>query len=283
MSFLMPENNPLVSVIIPTYNRANVISRALSSVNNQSYEHIEIIVVDDGSTDNTEKLMEREFPLIHYFKTENKGVSAARNLGVSHASGKYIAFLDSDDEWMPKKIEKQVYYMENNKLLWVHGEERWIRNGIRVNQKKVHQKSGGDIFNRSLHLCLVSPSTVMIEKKLLVETGGFDERFTVCEDFDLWLRLLINHEVGFISDELIFKYGGHEDQLSAKFKAMDEYRIMTYEKLVLTKLLTEERLNELKEIALKKCDILIAGYTKHGHSAKADQIKIKKEWFLQNI
>ena len=124
---------------------------------------------------------------------------------------------------------------------------------------------------------------VMIEKELLIEFGGFDEDFIVCEDFDLWLRLLINHEIGFISDELIYKYGGHEDQLSAKFKAMDEYRIMTYEKLVMLKTLNNERKNEIKKIAFKKCDILIMGYSKHGHNEKADKVKLKKEWFLKHL
>lgn len=276
-------NKPLVSVIIPTFNRCHVIPRAINSVLNQKYKNIELIVIDDGSSDQTEKLMREEFFANKYIKTDNNGVSAARNLGVNHANGKYIAFLDSDDEWMPKKVEKQVDFLESGEHRWVHGEERWIRNGVRVNQKKIHKKSGGDIFNRSLHLCLISPSTVMMEKNLFIESGGFDERFIVCEDFDLWLRLLINHEIGFISDELIYKYGGHEDQLSAKFKAMDEYRIMAYEKLVRTKQIGQDRVNELREVALKKCDILIAGYTKHGHFEKAKNIKMKKEWFLKYL
>ncbi len=276
-------NSPLVSVIIPTFNRSYVIAKAINSVLNQQYKNIELIVIDDGSVDQTNELMRSDFSNIHYIKTDNNGVSAARNLGVTHANGKYIAFLDSDDEWMPKKVEKQVDFLESGNLRWVHGEERWIRNGVRVNQKKIHQKAGGDIFNRSLHLCLISPSTVMMEKKLFIESGGFDEGFIVCEDFDLWLRLLINHEIGFISDELICKYGGHEDQLSAKFKAMDEYRIMAYEKLVQMKQLGPTRLNELKKVALRKCDILIVGYTKHGHIEKADNIKMKKDWFLKNL
>lgn len=279
----MNKNYPLVSVIIPTYNRANVLARALKSVLRQTYDNLEIIVVDDGSTDETEQLILKKFPQINFIKTENKGVSAARNLGVEKSSGEYIAFLDSDDEWMPEKIQKQIEMLTLEGWRWVHGEERWIRNGVRVNQKKIHQKSGGDIFNRALHLCLISPSTVVLEKKLFWDFNGFDEKFIVCEDFDLWLRILSKHEIGFVQDEVIFKYGGHEDQLSAKFKAMDEFRIWTYEKILKTLQLSDERKDELLKVADKKCEILITGYQKHGHETKAQIIEVKKNWFKQQL
>ena len=148
------------------------------------------------------------------------------------SKGELVAFLDSDDEWMPKKIDLQLKSLSQTNLRWVHGEERWIRKGSEGKPKKVHKKSGGDIFNRSLHLCLISPSTVLMEKSILEEFNGFDESFTVCEDFDLWLRILTLYEIDFVSEEVIYKYGGHEDQLSAKYKAMDEFRLKTYKKLV---------------------------------------------------
>jgi len=279
----MTNFSPLVSVVIPTFNRENVLGRAISSVIKQSYQNIELIVVDDGSTDNTAKLVKEQFPQTKYFKTINKGVSAARNYGVKKSLGEYIAFLDSDDEWMPKKIQKQLDEIQRQGVRWIHGEERWIRNGVRVNQKKIHQKSGGDIFNRSLHLCLISPSTVMLEKSLFEEFNGFDESFIVCEDFDLWLRILFKYPIGFVTKEVIFKYGGHEDQLSAKYKAMDEYRVKTYEKLISLHQITNERRSELMMIADRKCKILISGYRKHGHYQKAELIEEKRNWFKQQL
>ena len=279
----MMEKSPIVSVVIPTYNRVIRLKRAIDSVCNQSFKHIEIILIDDGSTDETEIMVRENFPNISYIKTENRGVSAARNLGIKKSRGEYIASLDSDDEWFPKKIETQVMRIRSCNRRWVHTEERWIRNGVRVNQKKIHRKSGGDIFNRSLSLCLVSPSTVMLEKSLLEEFGGFDENFIVCEDFDLWLRILSKYEIEFISNELIQKYGGHDDQLSAKYKAMDEYRIITYEKLITSKYLNNERRQSLAEIADKKCEILINGYTKHGHLEKSIVIESKRKWFKRQL
>ena len=269
----MMENKTLVSVIIPTHNRANLIERAINSVLSQTYKNIELIVVNDGSTDQTEKIILEKYPSIRYFNQENQGVSAARNVGVKNSTGNYIAFLDSDDEWLPEKIKKQMEKILNSTERWVHGEERWIRRGVRVNPKKIHQKSGGDIFLAALNLCLISPSTVLMEKKLFDEFGGFDPEFIVCEDFDLWLRILTKNPIAFIEDEMIIKYGGHEDQLSARYKAMDYFRILTYQKLLENFSLGELRNLEILTVAQKKCEILINGFEKHGRLEESLKIK----------
>ena len=139
--------NPFFSVIIPTYNRAHMLERAIKSVLAQTYKNFELIVVDDGSTDETKELLSK-YKDIHYYKIDNSGVSFARNFGVSKSKGKYLCFLDSDDEWLNEKLKAQYQQIENTRCLIVYGEETWFRNGIRVNKKKIHQKSGGDIFNR---------------------------------------------------------------------------------------------------------------------------------------
>jgi len=274
-------NDPLVSVIVPTFNRAHLLGRALDSIKKQTFKSFEVLVVDDGSFDYTAKLVRESYPEFKLLKIKNSGVSAARNVGIHESRGKYIALLDSDDEWLPEKLEKQISLFKQSHFRWVHSNERWIRNGTRVNQKKIHKKSGGDIFLRSLHLCLVSPSAVILEKSLLLEVGCFDESFTVCEDFDLWLRILTYCPIGFLEDELILKYGGHEDQLSAKYKAMDEYRVRCYRKLLLEYNLSEVRREEVIKAAIKKCDILINGYKKHGHLESFKKIEISKNWFKQ--
>lgn len=257
---------PFVSVIIPTFNRASVVLRAIDSVLKQTYKNFELIVVDDGSSDETEKILAPYVAekRLQFFKQENKGVSAARNFGVKQSKGEWLSFLDSDDEWLKNKLEKQIELLKQKPdLRLVHGEEIWIRNGKRVNQKKIHQKFGGYIFEKCLPLCLISPSAVMIEKKLYQEMGGFDEEFIVCEDYDLWLKITSLYEVGFVEDPIIVKYGGHDDQLSHQYVAMDLWRIKAMLRILnLRQLSIEQKEATLREIQTK-ARILFLGYEKH--------------------
>ena len=275
----MSNDGPLISVIIPTFNRSEVFKRAISSVLAQSYKNYELIIVDDGSTDNTSSVIQEIFSestkdsknLIYCFQ-ENKGVSAARNYGVSRSRGSWLAFLDSDDEWFEKKLELQVKKISESTCRWVHGEEIWIRNGVRVNQRKIHQKSGGDIFCSSLNLCLVSPSTVMIDRETFINAGRFDEDFIVCEDYDLWLKLSLNNQIEFIETPLIKKYGGHQDQLSAKYKAMDFWRVKSMMRILSSEEITGEKKDQVIKVALKKCEILLNGYKKHNNMNNYDEV-----------
>lgn len=272
----MPKKkNELVSCIIPTYNRAYCLKRAVDSVLKQSDENFELIVVDDGSTDETPEILKeyQKHPQVKLLGQGNLGVSSARNCGARHAQGEWLAFLDSDDEWLPEKLALQRQIWEASpELLWVHGEEIWVRKGKRVNPKKIHQKSGGDIFERSLKLCLVSPSAVVLKKNLYDEYGGFDESFTVCEDYDLWLRLSKNHPVGFCETPVLMKYGGHDDQLSARYKAMDHWRLRSLLQLLEARDLNFERQTKVLEEFLRKADILLTGYKKHGRERDRQQV-----------
>ena len=262
------------TVIIPTYNRAHTLKRAIDSVLNQTYKNFELIVVNDGSTDSTEDVLISYGDQIKILCTENRGVSAARNYAVSKAQGSWLAFLDSDDEWLENKLEKQNKFIMNNpNIPIVHGEEIWIRKGRRVNPKFKHKKHGGFIFQKCLPLCLISPSAVCIEKNVFLEHEGFDEEYVVCEDYDLWLKLTSLYEVGFIEDSIIKKYGGHDDQLSAKYKAMDYWRLKSMLRILkirnLNKEDTQACLNEIKT----KSSILLLGYEKHGHLDKVIEVK----------
>ncbi|MCK5508758.1 MAG: glycosyltransferase family 2 protein, partial [Desulfobacterales bacterium] len=126
--------NPLVSVIIPTYNRGWILKETLNSVLAQDFTNFELIVVDDGSTDNTQDILNSYKENIIVLQQNNKGVSAARNMGITSASGRFIAFLDSDDLWLPKKLSIQVdFFNANTDALICQTEEIWVRNGIRVN------------------------------------------------------------------------------------------------------------------------------------------------------
>lgn len=281
---------PKISVIIPTFNRQEYILRAVESVMNQTFQDFELIIIDDGSIDNTQKLIEDYIQSnniknkIIYEKIENSGVSAARNFGLRMAKGEWIAFLDSDDEWIDKKLEFQNDFIINNpELKIVHGEEIWIRNGVRVNQKKIHQKFGGKIFQKCLALCLISPSAVMISKDVLNENRGFDEDYVVCEDYDLWLKITSKYEVGFISTPIIKKYGGHEDQLSSKFFAMDYWRIKSMDRILNIRVLSDDDIISTKKQIIKKGKILLKGYLKHNNMSNYNEIKSIIENHLKDI
>ena len=140
---------------------------------------------------------------LRYFRQDRSGVSAARNLGVRQSRGRLIAFLDSDDLWQPDKLKIQVRFMENSPEVQIcQTDEVWIRHGVRVNPRIKHRKPSGDIFERSLDLCLVSPSAVMMTRELFDRSGGFDESLPVCEDYDLWLRIARDYPVPLIEQPL---------------------------------------------------------------------------------
>ena len=250
------------SVIIPTYNRKEVLARALDSVIAQTLEAQEVIVVDDGSTDNTKEFITRNYPQVIFLRQENRGVSAARNYGFQHAKGEWIALLDSDDEWLPRKMEWQCAELKGSNLLVCHTEEIWVRNGVRVNAKKKHKKKRGDIFSDCLSLCAMSPSSIVLHRDLWNEFDGFDENFIVCEDYDLWLRICAQYEVALVEKASIIKYGGHEDQLSRQYFAMDKYRVIAMEKLI-KKLPSKEKNKLLLQKLEQKLMILAIGAKKH--------------------
>jgi glycosyltransferase involved in cell wall biosynthesis len=245
----------LVSVIIPTYNRAATIERAVRSVLGQAYENFELLVVDDASTDETQKILgdlalDRRLKIVKL--TKNKGVSAARNLGLFYAAGSLVAFLDSDDEWRPEKLSAQVEYMRANPgAQLVQTQETWIRHGKRVNPGQKHRKKAGDLFLDSLKLCLISPSAVMLRREFRLETGGFDESLKAAEDYDLWLRILRTHPAHLIDQELVIRHGGHPDQLSAQH-SLDKYRVMALEKILRQDLSAERRKAAQEELERRR-------------------------------
>ncbi len=272
LSFLKTDVNRDVSVIIPVYNRKERIVECVESVLAQSVPAHEIIVVDDGSTDGTPEALKVFGDSIKVITLdENRGVSCARNVGVKKATGEWIAFLDSDDQWTEKKLECQLKFIESNRFYEiVQSEEVWIRNGKRVNPRHRHTKPEGWIFEPSLKLCIVSPSTALIKKSLLEAYGGFDESLPACEDYDLWLRLSRHHPVGLEGSMTTIKHGGHEDQLSRKYEAMDRFRVKA-----LTKALDSESdpacRKEITEVLQEKLNILLQGSLKRDLHEKIEE------------
>ena len=214
---------PLISVIIPTYNRASLLTRAIDSVLAQTFTNYELIIVDDGSTDHTQTIL-KEYEYQNNDKIQtfclltNRGVSAARNFGIQQAKGQWIAFLDSDDEWLPQKLARQyldLQYFPNAGVYFT--DEIWIRNSKRVNPHLKHQKYDGWIFQQSLDLCLIAPSSALISQSVFEHVGLFDESLPVCEDYDLWLRITAHYPIRLLNEKLMRRYGGHTDQLSKRW------------------------------------------------------------------
>ncbi len=262
-------DRPLVSVVIPTFNRAGVIKRAVDSVLNQSFSDFECIVVDDGSTDGTELVLAEFLNKIKVIKTENRGVSAARNSGAEIAAGHFIAFLDSDDEWKKEKLSKQTAYMKESGFRISQTDEIWVRNGKFVNKSRKYIRPSGDIFYNCLAVCAVTPSSVMMEKELFFEYGGFDESFPVCEDYDLWLRMAPKERFGLIDEPLIIKYGGEADQLSGSV-GLDKYRIISISNMLRRNSgLDCAQKKALSEVLAKKVKIYSEGAKKHGNFDEA--------------
>jgi glycosyltransferase involved in cell wall biosynthesis len=237
----------------------------------QSFTDFELIVVDDGSIDNTPEIVS-QFSSVQYIRLKkNRGVSYARNQGLARARGEWIAFLDSDDLWKRDKLATQMKWVECHPGHYVvYTDEIWIRKGVRVNAKNKHRKYFGDIFRYSLPLCIVSPSSVLLPADLLSEVGRFDETMPVCEDYDLWLRIAMRFPFHFIDEQLIVKRGGHEDQLSRKFWGMDRWRVHTLEKLLQMNEMSQEQKGWVVSMLIQKCDILANGYGKRGKTQDED-------------
>jgi glycosyltransferase involved in cell wall biosynthesis len=266
---------PLVSVIIPTHNRARLLPRALASVIAQTLRNYECIVVDDASDDGTEQLdiVSAASQQVRYVRLPlHSGVSKARNTGVACSTGEWLAFLDSDDEWHPAKLEKQMAWLESRPGYRIcQTKEIWIRHGRRVNPPATHEKKEEYIFEQSLKRCMVTPSSVVVDRALFLESGGFNESLPACEDYDLWLKITCVQPVGLVEDFLLTRYGGHPDQLSATVMGLDRFRIRS-----IIDLLHSNRLSPVQETLARaelvtKAVIVANGFKKRGKTEKYER------------
>jgi glycosyltransferase involved in cell wall biosynthesis len=256
---------PDVAVVIPTYNRRSMVCEAVKSVLAQRDAKFELIVVDDGSTDATwDELTQiaavandhAQWEMMRIERTPNRGPAAARNTGVAIAAAQFVAFLDSDDLWLPRKLNRQIAFMREHPGCAIsQTEEIWMRDGRRMNPGARHRKRAGDLFADSLLTCLISPSAVIMRTDLVRESGGFDEDMAAAEDYDLWLRLLTEHEVGLIDEQLVIRRAGHPGQLSGTVPALDRFRVLALLKLLARENLVPERRIKVCEVLSEKCAI----------------------------
>ncbi|MFK7862822.1 MAG: glycosyltransferase family 2 protein [Pseudohongiellaceae bacterium] len=262
-----------VSVVIPSYNREHTLARALDSVMAQTWAVDEILVVDDGSTDNTESLVNTYYPTVRYIYQPNCGVSSARNKGIRLSKSHWIALLDSDDEWHKEKLELQFRALDKEREhRLVHTDEVWFRNGKQVNKTQRYRKRGGRLFEDCLELCAISPSSVLIEKTLLLEVGGFDEKLPACEDYDLWLKICCEHPTLCVNKPLLNKFGGASDQLSTIHWGLDRFRVAALNRFLCSERaeqLSQAEMNSAKLVLRKKCNILVNGALKRDNYTMA--------------
>lgn len=263
----------MLSVVIPSYNRASYLKEAVDSVLRQNPRPLEVIVVDDGSTDETAEVLKSFGSSIIAIRQARMGVSAARNTGIRNARGRWIAFLDSDDLWLPGKLAAQMDYLGKNPGPGIcQTQEIWIRNGKRLNPRKIHEKPQGERFDLLLERCLVSPSAVAIHREIFDEVGLFDESLPACEDYDLWLRIGCRYPIGLVDKPLIIKRGGHPDQLSAVTPALDRFRIQAIMKILRSGKLSPVQENAAVDCLLRKSRIYVQGCLKRGKSVEAENI-----------
>jgi glycosyltransferase involved in cell wall biosynthesis len=312
-----------VSVVIPVYDRPELLAEAVASVLAQTIAPLEIVVVDDGSSvpvdATTLAEAARVIPSCGWTAQGRIGRYAAaphadgfaatapvssglasadapvpelivvrlppsgfpgkaRNAGVEAARGGLIAFLDSDDLWMPARLERQLAFLEANPgTRLVHTRELWLREGREVSQSgQVHARSG-DVFADSLRKCVIGPSTVLVEKSLLAELGGFREDIEVAEDYELWIRLAAREKVGYVDEKLVVKRAGDWDQLSEKYGMIEGFRIAALEAIVSSTALPPGRMEAARAELSRKYRVFAAGARKRGREAEAADLEGKAD------
>ncbi len=268
----LPQMN--ISVVIPTHNRAHCLARAIESALGQSLPPARVIVVDDGSDDGSGELVRAQYPEVELLRQARGGVSSARNRGILAARTEWVALLDSDDAWLPDKLYRQAEMLRRHPdSLLCHTDEIWIRNGRRVNPGRRHAKPAGAIFTHCLPLCCVSPSAVVIHRSVFEAVGLFDPTLPACEDYDLWLRIFCRYPIELVPDKLVIKYGGHADQLSRRFAAMDRFRVRALAGLLQSQVLGEREQQMTQQMLMQKCRILVHGALKRGRLAQAERYR----------
>lgn len=220
-----------ISIIIPTYNRAYCILDSINSVLNQTYPYFELLIIDDGSTDNTEDIVrDIEDERVKYYKTpQNSGPAAARNYGVALAQYDYIAFQDSDDEWLAEKLDKQIRLITENPIYGLVycqmkcplTQEDYV---LVPGDSIPHEQKMGYIYDYLLKKNYISTQTMLIKKQYYMENGGFDESLKALEDWDMVLGISKNNQIGYVDETLLIHPIDNADRLSLNGTAYYESR-----------------------------------------------------------
>jgi glycosyltransferase involved in cell wall biosynthesis len=225
---------PTVSVVIPAYNAARFLPEAIESVLQQSYRDFEIVVVDDGSTDSTEAVLRSYRDRLTYFRQTNRGAAGARNQGIKLARGRYVAFLDADDRWMPGKLAEQVAVLNSDSGVGL------VCSDVEVVSEAGDplpsfladkQNASGNVFNLLLRSSFILTSSVLVRRKCVLEVGLFDESLPVSEDLDLWLRIAYRWKVQVLPHTTVIRRK-HREALSSDPSRFTVCRVKVLSKLL---------------------------------------------------
>jgi len=272
-----------VTVVVPVRDRVEMLRRAVESVLEQTYQDFDLVVVDDASKQDLSSVKDVVEGMGHQWlkRERNEGVAAARNIGTEMVDGEWVAFLDSDDVWAAEKLERQMaWHVEHPEIKISQCEEEWKRNGLPLRKKNSQQQPDGWIFEKCVEVCCISPSCVMMSRRLWQELGGFDTRYRVCEDYELWLRIALRNSVGLVRSEfgpLVTRHGGHDDQLSFAVEAMDRFRVLALLELLNREDLLEEQRQLVEQGISKKSELLENGAKKRGKETDAKVYARAKE------
>jgi glycosyltransferase involved in cell wall biosynthesis len=260
-------------VIIPVYNRFELLMQAAASVLSQDYTDFELIIADDGSEKEISTAAGLGDERVRVVRLKHTGLPGlVRNRGAEAARGRYLAFLDSDDLWKPEKLMLQSeYFAEHPERKICHHRERWERDGRTISQSSQRHRREGDVFADALKKCIIGPSTVMMERELFLETGGFREDLEIAEDYEYWLRITAFHRIGYIDRPLTVKRAGGWEQLSEKYGQIEVFRIRGLKSLVDSGFFPPEKEPAARKELRRKCRIYAAGCRKRGRYAEAEE------------
>lgn len=252
-------NNPLVSAIIPNYNYGHFLAQTVDSVLAQTYKNVEIIVVDDGSTDDSARVLDGYGEKIRWFRQANEGVSEARNRGVAESRGEILAFLDSDDIWLPEKIEKQVEIFQSDALVGlVHCGCVDFDNDGRLLEEHLEGLSGNvaeEMIRYRRAVILGGGSAVAVRRRVFDEIGGFDPSLSPAEDWEFYFQAMRRHKVGFVP-EILMKYRRHGGNNHMNIKRMERAIVGAYDKVFAEK---DFEFNSIKNACYGKIHTVLAG------------------------
>lgn len=230
----MPE--AIVSILVPVYNGDQYISEAIESALAQTYQNFELLIVNDGSTDNSKSIIMNYLgdSRIRYFEQQNAGVAATRNLAIKHAKGKYIGFLDQDDCWLPDKLSTQVQFLETHQeFAFIHSRQGYIQaDGTLISHypkdwvADLHGECFVELFKRNR----IAVLTVLLRKNVIDEIGYFNETVSRVDDYELWLRICSKYPIGF-QDKKLALYRCHETNASHDYVKMEQAELSALESL----------------------------------------------------
>ena len=278
----MDEDLPLVGVVIPNFNYSKYLPEAIDSVLAQTYPNIEIIVVDDGSTDNSIDILQNYEGKIRVIQQANSGVSAARNRGVSESQGKFIAFLDADDSWLPRKIERQISeFLTDPKLGLVHvgvNETDSVGNTLRIRRDGME----GEVSQELLLLrsaVLGGGSGLMVPRDVFDKIGGFDLNLSTSADWEIFYRISSRYPVGFVNETLV-KYRMHGTNMHGNVPQMQRELLYAFEKIFKD---DDVAIQSIRRNAYGNLYQILAGsYFRYGDYLRFLKCAVASLWFTPN-